>query len=74
MMSFTNSYNYRILIILGWVCQSKVPSSITRDSVSVGHSQAQYWFTHQNYQNGFELFGMRLGARAYDATQQTRVI
>jgi hypothetical protein len=73
-MSFTNNCNYRVLIIVGWVCQSKVPSSIITNSVSVRHSQAQCWFTHQSYQNGFRLFGMRLGARALDATQQTRVI
>jgi hypothetical protein len=63
-----------VLIIVGKVCQSKVPSSIITNGVSVGHSQAQYWFTHQSYQNGFGLFGMRLGAGALDATQQRRVI
>jgi hypothetical protein len=74
MMPFTNTCNYRVLIVVGWVCQSKVPSSIIMNSVSVGYSQAYYWFTHQSYQNGFGLFGKRLGAGALDATQQTRVI
>jgi hypothetical protein len=37
---FINSYNYRILIVMMWVCQSKVPSSIITNCVSVGHSQA----------------------------------
>jgi hypothetical protein len=59
---------------MGWVCQSKVPSSIITNSVSVEHSQAYYWFTHQSYQKGFGLFGMRLVGGALDATQQTRVI
>jgi hypothetical protein len=39
-MSFINSCNYRVLIVVGWVCQSKVPSSIIMNSVSIGHSQA----------------------------------
>jgi hypothetical protein len=29
-MLLTNSCNYRVLIIVGWVCQRKVPSSITK--------------------------------------------
>jgi hypothetical protein len=73
-MSFTNSYNYTVLIIVGWVCQSKVPSSIIMNSVSMKHSQAYYWFTHQSCQNGFGLYGIKLRARALDVTQQTRVI
>jgi hypothetical protein len=39
MMSFTNSCKYRVLIIVGWVCQRKVLSSIIMNSVSVGHSE-----------------------------------
>jgi hypothetical protein len=39
-MLFTNSCNYRVLIVVGWVCQSKVPSSIITNNVSVTHSQA----------------------------------
>jgi hypothetical protein len=73
-MSFTKCCNYRVLIVVGWVCQSKVPLSIITNSVSVEHSQAYYWFTHQIYQNSFGLFGMRFGAGALDVTQQTRVI
>jgi hypothetical protein len=53
LISFTNSCNYRVLIVVEWVCQSKVPSSIIINSVSVKYSQAWYWFTHQSYQNGF---------------------
>jgi hypothetical protein len=48
LMSFTNSCNYIVLIIMGWVYQSN--------------------------QNGFGLFGMKLGTGALDITQQTRVI
>jgi hypothetical protein len=50
-MTFTNSCNHRILIVVEWVCQSKVPSSIIMNGVSVGHLQAQYWFTHQSIEN-----------------------
>jgi hypothetical protein len=32
LMPFINSCNYRILIIVGWVCQRKVPSSIITNS------------------------------------------
>jgi hypothetical protein len=39
LMSFTNSYNYKVLIVVGWVCQCKVPSSIIMNSVIVEHSQ-----------------------------------
>jgi hypothetical protein len=31
---FTNSCNYRVLIVVGWAWQSKVPSSIITNSVS----------------------------------------
>jgi hypothetical protein len=74
MMPFTNICNYRVLIVAGLVCQSKVPSSIITNSVSVGHSKVWCWFTHQSYQNDFGLFGMRLGVGALDATQQIRFI
>jgi hypothetical protein len=37
---FTNSCSYRVLIVVGWVCQNKVPSSIITNGVNVGHSQA----------------------------------
>jgi hypothetical protein len=67
-MSFTISCNYRVLIVVRWVCQSKVPSSIIMNSVSVGYSQAKCSFTHQIYQNDLGLFGMRLRAGAIDAT------
>jgi hypothetical protein len=40
MMPFTNSCNYRVLIVVWWAYQSEVPSSIIMNSVSVGHSQA----------------------------------
>jgi hypothetical protein len=33
LMPFINSYNYRVLIVVGWVCQSKVSSSIITNSV-----------------------------------------
>jgi hypothetical protein len=39
-MTFTNSYNHRVLIVVGWICQSEVPSYIITNGVSVGHSQA----------------------------------
>jgi hypothetical protein len=47
LMSFNNSCNYKVLIVVGWVCQSKVPSSIIMNNVSVRHSQALCWFTHE---------------------------
>jgi hypothetical protein len=37
-MSFTNRCNYRVLIDVWWVFQSKVPTSIIMNSVRVGHS------------------------------------
>jgi hypothetical protein len=33
-MPFINSCNYRVLIVVGWVCQSKVPSSFVTNGVS----------------------------------------
>jgi hypothetical protein len=32
-MSFTNSCNYIVLIVMGWICQSKILSSIITNSV-----------------------------------------
>jgi hypothetical protein len=38
LMPFTNRCNYRVLIVVWWVFQSKVPTSIIMNSVSVRHS------------------------------------
>jgi hypothetical protein len=40
MMSFNNNCNYGVLIVMGWVCQIKVPSSIITNSVRVRNSHS----------------------------------